>query len=210
MSKLYSANSVGYKLQFPGPETVEEFDAKGGAGSALEEAVASTIYRGTLPEFHEKFTPVLEKITGVTRGIDVEATEKRKAASKNPANVEDVLEKFKAFNARARAAYFSDENGAPLADEVIAEREKELADAAAEVALTIEVDPSPSARAGLVNKGWLAKADDILSRDDDGIEAVVTKLLNGVGEFDLARDEEGKPERSSLARLVGKFIEASI
>lgn len=200
MSKKYEANSCGFKPAFNGPATVEEYDAKGGPNACLEDAVYNTIWRDTLPEWQAAFTPKLEELTGVKREVNASATEAAKKRAKNPDNVSPILETFKAFAARAVAAYAGDD----------AEKLAELELLAQEVADGIEVDPSPNVRVSTINKGHLAKADEILGRSDDKIEATVSKLLDVVSDFELARDDEGKPERNSLARLVGRFMQAGI
>jgi|SRR5580765_8733823 len=198
--KPYSTNSCGYKLTFPGPDTVEEYDKRAGIGQCLEDAVSNTIYRGTLPEWQEEFAAFLEKETGVKRGVDEDATAKLKGRAKNPDNVNPQPEKFRVYNARVKGTWGNGDSN----------KEAQLQGWAQQVADRITVDPAPSIRQTAATKGDLAKVDDILSKDQDYVEAKVAKLLAAVPDFDLQRDEDGRPERLSLARLLGKWIEAEM
>src|SRR5580765_8171411 len=47
-----------------------------------------------------------------------------------------------------------------------------------------------------------AKENDILDHETDYIEAKVQKMLAKVPDYELARDDENKPEVTSLARLI--------
>ena len=123
------------------------------------------------------------------------------ARSKNPESVTTVVpEKFRAFNNRIRATWANGDKG----------KEAQLQLWAQELADKIIVDPSPSVRQSATTKGDLAKADDILSKEPEAIEAKVEKMLAMVPDYDLGRDEDGKPERLSLARLISKWIDAMI
>ena len=198
--KQYSTNSCSYKLNFNGPDTVEEYDKRAGTGQCLEDAVSNTIYRGTLPEWQEEFAAFLEKETGIKRGVDEDATAKLKGRAKNPDNVNPQPEKFRVYNARVKGTWVNGDD----------KKELQLQSWAQQVADKILVDPAPSVRQTAATKGDLAKVDDILSKDNEYVEAKVTKLLAAVPDFDLQRDEDGKPERLSLARLLGKWIEAEM
>jgi hypothetical protein len=77
---------------------------------------------------------------------------------------------------------------------------------AQEVADTIPVDPSPARQSALA-KGDLLKAEDILDRDADSVEAKVQKFLAAVPDFELIRDDDNRPEKQSLARLIGRYID---
>jgi hypothetical protein len=197
----YNTRSCGYKLAFNGPDTVEVYDQKAGkAGAALEDAVNNTIYRGTLPEWQDEFAHVIASRTGVPRGTDAAATAKVKERSKSN-DVKDVPERFKTYNNRIRETWAGEDQ----------EKLKQLDGWAQEVADKIEVDPGPSARVSAAAKGDLTKADDILEHELDYIEAKVAKMLAKVPDYELVRDaEDNKPERQSLARLIGKWIEAEL
>lgn len=203
-----STNSVGYKLNFKAPGTVEDYDRMAGkTGACLEDALDNTIYRGTLGEWQDAFAPKLAALTGISRGVDTAATEKSRARSKNPGNVKDIPEKFKAYNARVTStwAVMTNEKGEIVEDPA---KLKELADLAQSVADTITVDPAPSKRSAGIAKDLLAKAESILASGPDIIEAKVAKLSDAVPNFVLARDEAGVPELESLARLIGEFVSA--
>lgn len=200
MGKSYDTSSVGYDLVFNGPSTAEEYDkAAGRVNASVEDAVSNTIYRATLPKWQKAFVEVLEKVTGITRVVDAVATAKAVARSKD-GKAENVLEKVTKYIERASSIYAGDDK----------DKLAELAKLAQETADSIPVDPSASIRQGGINKGWLAKAEDILGRDEDAQEATIAKLLGVVPDYVLDRDDDGKAEKNSLARLVGKFVAASI
>jgi hypothetical protein len=191
----YETNSLGYKLTFEGPKTVEEYDQKAGrVGACLEDAVDNTIYRGTLPEWQDEFARKVAERTGVERGTDNAATERARSRSKDPAKVNDVPEKVKAYVQRVTAG--------------MSEQEKNnLAVLAQEVANGIYVDPSPSKRAKGPGKDLLAKADSLLTLPEDQLQTKIDKYLSRVEGFELETDENDKPERNSLARLIGRYLD---
>ena len=141
--KQYSTNSCSYKLNFNGPDTVEEYDKRAGTGQCLEDAVSNTIYRGTLPEWQEEFAAFLEKETGIKRGIDEDATAKLKGRAKNPDNVNPQPEKFRVYNARVKGTWVNGDD----------KKELQLQSWAQQVADKILVDPAPSVRQTAATKG---------------------------------------------------------
>jgi hypothetical protein len=197
MAKQVKVSTGPFKdLLFPGHEDAEAFDREAGeVGACVEEADASVAYRSTLPDFHKAFTDTLEQMSGVKRGVNQEATEKAKARAKDPAKVEPTPESFITFANKAKQAV--DENTWKTIDAK-----------AREVAKTVPIDASPSKRQAGPGKDVLAKADDILTLPQDQIEAKVAKYLGKVEGFELDRDEAGKPERSSFARLIKGYLEA--
>lgn len=194
----YETNSMGYKLNFNGPDKVEDYDkAAGRVGACLEDAVDNTIYRGTLPEWQEAFgTQVLVPKYG-DRQVNQAATDAAKARSKTPEKVQPVMETWTRYHSRVTSG-LSDADKASLAAEA-----QRIADA-------ISVDPSPSKRQAGPNKAFLAKADSWLTLNEAELEAKVTPALQAVPDFDLERDEQGKPERASLARLIEKYVDTMV
>lgn len=197
-NKIYDTNSLGYKLQFQGPATVEEYDrAAGRQNACLEDAIDNTIYRGTLPEWQDAFAKrVPEVIEGATRAVNAEATAAAKARSKNPDKVQNIMETVKRFVQRVTA-------------NATAEQKGRLAQIAQEEASKIVIDPSPSKRAAGIEKGYKEKAQSLLILDDAELDAKVQKMLDLVGDYTLERDAENgnKPTEESLARLVKAYIE---
>ena len=201
---LYDTRSCGYKLSFTGQDSVEEYDeAAGRQGAALEDAVNNTIYRSTLPEWQAAFGKVLEERTGIPREIDQEATARVKSRAKDPGNTRDVPERFRTYNNRVRKLYA----GADGDTEGDSDKLAELQQWAQEIATGIQVDPSP-ARISAVNKGDLIKAEDVLDHDAEYIEQKVQKFLAAIPDFELVRDDDNKPEKQSLARLIGRYIDS--
>ena len=191
----YDTNSLGYKLSFEGPKTVEEYDQKAGrVGACLEDACDNTIYRSTLPEWQDEFAKKVEELTGQTRGTDAAATERAKSRAKDPSKINDVPEKVKAFVQRVTAGMSETDKNA-------------LTKLAQDVANTITVDPSPSKRARGPGKDLLAKADSLLTLPEDQLQTKIDKYLERVEGFELETDENDKPERNSLARLIGRYLD---
>lgn len=179
---------------FLGHSSVEERDAEAGkVGSTLEDADYSDLYRSTVPEAHDKMAPELEKLSGVVRGVNAEQTAKNQARAKEGKTVKPVPETFVDYAARVKPL---------VSEEIWASIDSRFR----EIALATPVDASPSKRGGAASKANLEKADDIIGRPADAMEAAITKLLTTVPDYELTRDEDGKPERTSLARLVGEFI----
>ena len=192
----FETSSAGYELEFNGPDTVEDYDKLGGQGACLRDATAETANRSTILTWQSEFAKVLAEKTGIPREIDTEATAKVKARAKNPENTRDILERFSAYNKKVNDQYVNGDNN----------KRADLETWAQEVAERIPVDPTRQ-RAGKIAQGDLAKAEDVLSGTPESIEQKVTKYLDVV-DFDLQRDDSGLPEKTSLARLIGKYVEA--
>jgi len=69
--KKQTFSSLGIDIQFPVPESVEEFNlnakAKQGENPCLNEAILNVIYRGSLADYRRAMLDVVEKITGFKR-----------------------------------------------------------------------------------------------------------------------------------------------
>ena len=67
--KVIQVNSLGFTLNKAVPETNEEYDnlAKRGPNAACEDASASTLYRGTFPQYRDAFLEKVAEITGIER-----------------------------------------------------------------------------------------------------------------------------------------------
>jgi hypothetical protein len=197
MPKTITVSTGPFKdLPFPGHESAEEFDREANeAGACVEEADASVAYRSTLPEFHKAFTPTVEQLSGVKRGTNDEATAKAKARSKTPEKVDPVPESFITYSNRVKAQV----------DEAMWNK---IDDAARKLSAQTAIDASPSKRMAGPGKDLLTKADSLLALPADQLQTKIDKYLGAVEGFELQTDEAtGKPERASLARLVGKYLE---
>ena len=199
--KSYETTSNGYELIFQGPATSPEFNelAKGRkeADPCCEDAVENTLNRSTVPVWQKAFIPLIESLSGLARGVDEKLTAARKANAKDPANVSDVKERFRAFNDRVRKHH--GDNKDLLA---------ELDLAAQACADGIIIDPSATTRVSGINKRHYDKADSILDESDEVVESKVEKLTAIVSDYDLVRDEHNRPERESLARLIALWYAA--
>lgn len=200
MPKTITVNSGPFKdLSFPGHDSPEDFDRDAGQqGACVEEGDTSICYRSTLPEFHDTFTPILEGLSNIKRGVNQEATDKAKSRAKDGAKVKDVPESFITWANRVKAQ-MSDADW------------KAIDAAARECAAGIRIDASPGKRMAGPDKSLLAKADSQLQLPPDQLQAKVEKYLGTVEGYDLQMDEAtGKPERVSYARLIGKYVDALI
>lgn len=193
----YQTSTLGIDITVPCSASVEAYDQRAGkSGACLEDAIAGLVAWSTLPDIQDKFAEALEKASNIARLVDADATEKARAKAKDPAKVKDVLEKPRAYKNRVWAQASDDDK-------------KEYTNLLREIASQTPADPAPSARAKGVPKDLLAKADSLLTLSDDELEAKVGKYLAAV-EFDLARDNDGRPDRESLAVLVGKFLDTML
>lgn len=191
----YKTKSCGYNIKFDAPDSVEEYDRKGGPNACLKDAIAHVVYRSTLPKWQEQLGKFLEEKTGIPRETDQKVTERLR--SRNPEKqMPPVYERFLSYNNRVRKSYES--NGKDIA---------ELATWAQEMASRIPVDPSP-ARDTPASKSNLAKAQDILEHDNAYVESKVNKFLGMVPNFQLVRDQNNRPELNSLGQLIGKYVDA--
>ena len=185
--KPYETNSCGYTLKFNGPETVADYDSKGGDGACLKDACLKTIYQDVLPDWQEAFATILSERTGINRLPE----EKR----------------LRPYNIRVIAEWANGNE----------EKRAQLQAWAQEIADKIELDPSPlpatttaKAPAAGGKSGDLAKANEILSHDSAYIEERVSLMLSTIPDYNLLRDIEGKPDAQSLARLLNRWIIAQL
>lgn len=181
-----------------GHASIEDFDREAGkVGAALEEADFSLIYRDTLPEIHSAVVSDIEVLSGIKRNVNADATAKLQARAKAGVTVADVLENFVPYANRVKA-------------NVDEETWKAIDAKFREVALATAVSAAPSVRTGggAPSKANQEKADGLLQLDADTLETKVEKLMAAAPNFSLARDEDGKPERVSLARLIGAWLAA--
>lgn len=199
MPKQYTTSSEGIPLKFNGPSTVEEYDkAAGREGACVEDAVRGIIAWDTLEDWRSAFPKRIAELTGIARAEDAEATARAKARSEKPDKVKPVLEKLGKYLARVRAAIAEGSANGLTAESLSTEGQL--------VADSITIDPSPARREGQPKKDLLEKAEQVLARETDALEAAVSKMLDNVS-FDLERGDDGKPTQVSLARLIGAYVE---
>lgn len=193
----FETSSAGYDLAFNAPNSVEEYDKLSDAGQCLKDAIADTINRATILTWQSEFAKVLAERTGISREIDQKATAAVKEKAKNPETARDIPERFTTYNKRVNEQYANGDDA----------KRGDLETWAQEVADRVTFDPARQ-RTGTIAKGDLTKAEDILSGTPESIDAKVSKYLQLVPDFNLVRDDNGLPEKQSLARLVGKYVEA--
>ncbi len=200
--KDYKTSTLNRDLTFSGPSTVEEYEAKGGPGSCVQDAVDGLIAWDTIPEFHSNLAPLLEKEFKITRGVDDKATEKAKARAKTEeakAKV-SVKEKLTSFIARVLATVSSEADATVKASNIATfDSLWKQAESA-----TI-IDPSPSKRVGRgPGKEYVERAETFLALPTDQLEAKITKIAELVPNVEetLVRDADGKPSVTSLAFAI--------
>lgn len=180
-------------IEFLGHESIESFDTEAGEpGAALFYANLYHIHRDTIEIFAEAFTPFLEKISGIPRGIDEEMTKKAKARAVNPDKVTPILVRFVPYLNKVCAK--------------VSEKELEVIKLEAlRISRSIKINVAPAERKSPIEVMYYTRADSILEADLDTINGKVSKFLSLVPDFQLVRDSFDKPLRESLARLLQKF-----
>lgn len=184
------------KVVFLGHVSVEARDTEAGeVGATLRDADMSDLYRSSLPDVHEKTTAKIAELSGVARGVNEVQTAKNQARLKDGKTAKPVLESWTEWTARIQAS---------VSEDIWSEIDAYVRS----VALATPVDASPSKRVGAASKANLDKAEEILARDTDAMESTISKMLTIVPDYDLDRDEDSKPTKASLARLIGAYIAA--
>lgn len=193
--KMRSCSTGPFKnLSFIGHATAEDYDREAGeVGACVEDADASVLYRSTLnPEFHDKFTPILQEMSGIERPVNEKATTAARTRAKTPeaaAKVKDVPASFVDYANNVKAT-------------VDAEMWNAIEAKAREVASSMRIDASPSQRVGAVSAEYKAKAQSWLDTGD--FEGKITTYAE---QYDLdaqsvERDDSGKPTVDSLGRFI--------
>lgn len=197
--KLTTTTGPFKEVTFLGHVDAATYDTEAGeVGACVNEADRNLILRSALPKLHSDTTEEIEKISGIAREVNVDATEKAKLRAKNPDSVKDVRESWITWLNRIKET---------VSNEVWTEVDAYVRKTALESPLS--ASPTVRSGGGGLGKTYTNKADEILTRTDDEIEEVVTKLLTAVPDFELDRDEESeRPTRDSLAMLVKKFTES--
>lgn len=189
-----------------GHVSVEDYDREAGrVGACLEDADTNVLYRDTLPTLHEKTIKEIITMSGVPRSVNDKQTAKNQErenaaaakAGRAPKTVKTVEESPVSYFTKVKAS-------------VDPEVWTQIDGYFRKVALETPVDSSPAARQGAPSKANTAKAEEILTREVDDIEVAVEKLLAKVPEFNLERETDGKPNVTSLARLVGSFYNVQL
>lgn len=180
-------------LEFLGHSDPAAFDLEAGfPNAAMHYANLYHVHRDTIEIFAEKFTPFLEKFSGIPRGIDEKITAKRKAQAVNPSKVSPVPERFVPYLLKVCA-------------KATKEQMKTIQAEALAVSRSIHIDVAPAERKTMPEVMYYTRADSILACDLDTINEKVSKFLALVPDFLLDRDENEKPTRDSFARLLQKY-----
>lgn len=186
-------------LGYIGPD---DFDKDAGQINAMrDEANKNLLYRGGSDAIDAKAKAKIVQLSGVQYGTNDKQTSKKQEAentaaakaSRTPKTVTPVPETFVDYLTKVKAT-------------VAADVWTSIEEYYREVALATPLDASPSARQGAPSKANVEKAEQILTRDDAAVESVVTTMLATATSFDLMRDATGRPDATSLARLIGTFM----
>jgi len=195
--KVYTFSTGPFKnLSSRGPATPEEFDAAAGQGKCLEGAMADAIYRGHLALLHEKFVPAVEAITGNAPKVDEKRTAAAQSRAKAGVTVDPVLE--------TAVTYLDREY-----ELATAEQKAAIEKAVRDIASAEFIDVSPTQRQSGPKKAFLERANQILGRDADGIEAAIATILAKLPSANIERDPSGKPTADSLALALEAITEAA-
>lgn len=180
-------------LEFRGHDSIEQYDAEAGyPGAALETADRFHVHRETMGRFDQEMTPVIERITGIKRECDERLTAKRRKASPNPERISPIRERFLSYLLRVDA----------LATE---EQKAEVKREALRLSRSLQISTAPAERKAPLEQRFYERADSILSADLETIDSKVSRWQSLVPDFELARDNDGKPIRDNLARLLQRY-----
>lgn len=186
-------------LGYIGPD---DFDKDAGAVNSMrDEANKNLLYRGGSDAIDAKAKAKIVELAGVPYGVNEKQTAKKQEvensaatkAGRAPKTVTAVPETFVDYLTKVKAT-------------VTPEVWSAIEDEYRTVALATPLDASPSARQGAPSKANMEKAEQILTREDSAIESVVSTMSATATSFELLRDAAGKPDVTSLARLIGTFL----
>lgn len=210
MSQKFKTSSIGFDLSFTGPSTIEDYNAKGGVRASglpavLEDAVGAEIAWGTLPEWQDEFDKALTAAYPgeYVRQVNEKATAEAKARAKSDdAKAKAVVHETVTKSVKRFLAGIADDDEGKAKLAAIKALAQSVADG-------IEIDPSPSKRQGAPKKDYLAKAETWLALSDEELEAKIEAGVAAGANIDLiARDDNGRPTKDSLARFIGAYIDA--
>lgn len=191
-----------FTVAYLGHSSAEDFDNDAGrAGTCVETADLAIAWRDTHPEFHRKFTPILEELSDVACPVDKKATEARRKAAKpeNKLKVKPVYVSFVTFANKAKATVLAREGGEQLWADI---EQKAL-----EFSKTLRISSAPVIRETPIVSADLRKAEAWLAGDDpDFVETKISQYSEYVGGFEVERDDDNRPKAESLSRLITKFL----
>lgn len=199
---LIPTDSGPFHLEFQGHDSEASYDAEAGYPGAMREfAHRWHIHRDTINRFDEAFSPWLEKASGIPRKIDDELTARRKTYAVNPNKVTPLVERPTKYWNRVIAT---------LKGRGETKLIEEIKEAALFLSKTLKVAVAPAATPRPVAPMFFKRADSLLCLDLDTLNGRISRFQALVPDFELARDQEGKPVRESLARLLQKFSDATL
>lgn len=164
----------------------------GYSGAMREDAHRWHCHRETIDIFGDAFAPVVEKLTGIPRGVNEKETAKRKAAARQPEKVSPVPERVNRYLLRVFAQISKDMQATIQAEALVLSR-------------TMLISPAPAVRSAVIEPMYYKRADSILLQDLDIINEKVSKFSSLVPNFVLERDKSSRPLRDSLAGLIQAF-----
>lgn len=205
----YKTSSIGYELFVPIHKcnTEETYNSlagprSNGLSAVLDDAIGALIAWDWLPSWQDKFAAKLEQLFPAThatpfiREINVKATEAAVAAAKSP----EAKAKAKVYETITKSVRRFRASLTPEADAESAVLAQEIAD-------SLPADPSPSQRSGKIKADLTIKADGWLLLTADELEAKIELLRTKVPNYELISEDDGKPNRDSLARMIGAYLD---
>lgn len=184
-----------------GPITVEflchisesAYDKEAGySGAMAEDAHRWHVHRSTINLFYADFIPKVEILTGIPRRVDEKKTLRKKSDSQNPDRISPIYESYTNYLTRIF----------PETTEALRE---EILSLALSLSQTFKVNVAPAERNSPVDICYYKRADSVLEQPLDIINQKISKLLQSVPNFQLARESNEKPQRDSLARLYQQY-----
>lgn len=180
-------------LEFLGHDSIESYDLDAGfAGAHLDFADRWHVHRETVLRFDEQFTPWVETFSGIPRQVSEKLTAKRRAQSPNPEKITPIKERFLTYITRVCESVDAEKRAAILAEGLRLSR-------------LIAISAAPAEKDSPIEPVFQKRAESILLQDLDTINSKVQKFLPLVPNFELVRDNNGKPIQESMARLLQKY-----
>lgn len=184
-------------LEFLGFPDVTSYDlAAGYVGACLEFACRWHLHRETIDRFDAAFAPILEVETGIKRGVDKAATERRMAIATKKDKVTPVPESMPRYIKRVFSKISDDEK-------------KKLQALALACSRSLQIDLKPVERKTVVDAIYYRRADSLLEKYDvETLDEKVKEFSVVVPRFEPALAPDGRISRDSLAMLLYKYDEA--
>lgn len=188
--------SATVNLEFLCHPDQASFDKEAGYPGAMFEAAHRYFAHGfTLAEFHKKFIPKIEELSGIARRIDEKKFDRKKSQSPNPDKLSPVYESYTSYLTW-------------LWPQLTNEQRLVYSELALSESREFRINVAPAETKSPIDICYYKRADSILEQEVDVIKSKLPKYIQLVPNYEIAFEDSGKPNRDSLARLLQKFEDA--